>query len=311
MEYVFGYKVCLLCSNPEPLLTSFNKIFMGKIFIVFEELPTFTQSQWTGVSTKLKTLCTEKKTMYRDVYEKAIQADNISNFIINTNEEVKDTNGRRIIPLDISLSKKGDYEYFKNIRDKCFNKKVGEAIFSYLLTKITDEECKNFNGQEHFPETKSKLISIAKLLPSPFKFIKSEFVLKNKSITVIKRGDFYFEYTIFCHSLNIKPIHKSDFFTKLEEIKILTTKINGDYCYKESLESLKNISDSEKWICEYDDFENEDCENPLDNGLIIQEDPKDIEIRELKQQLKEYEEKEAQQKIRKDEKKKENKNNIE
>ena len=178
MQYVFGYKVCLLCSNAEPLLTSFNKIFMGKIFVVFEELPVFNTNQWSSVSSKLKTLATETKTMYRDVYEKAIQADNITNFMINTNEDVKDSNGRRIIPLDISLSKKGDYKYFEKIRKNCFNNEVGEAIFSYLRTKISDEECDNFYAQRDFPETNAKLIAKAKLLNSSVKFIKENFILK-------------------------------------------------------------------------------------------------------------------------------------
>ncbi len=49
-----------LSSTAEPLLTSFNKIFMGKLLIIFEELPVFTDSQWSGVACRLKTLTTEK-----------------------------------------------------------------------------------------------------------------------------------------------------------------------------------------------------------------------------------------------------------
>ena len=45
----------------------------------------------------------------------------------------------------------GDYEYFRNLKDKCFNLSVGEAFFSYLMTNITDEESNKFLGQRDFP----------------------------------------------------------------------------------------------------------------------------------------------------------------
>ena len=39
MNYLFGIEVCLI-SNTEPLLTNYNKIYLGKlIIIIFEELP--------------------------------------------------------------------------------------------------------------------------------------------------------------------------------------------------------------------------------------------------------------------------------
>jgi hypothetical protein len=44
--------------------------------------------------------------IYSEKYEKPIQATNISNFMITSNHNIKDTDGRRIIPLDISLEKK-------------------------------------------------------------------------------------------------------------------------------------------------------------------------------------------------------------
>ena len=187
-KYVFGSKVCLLCSNAEPLLTSFNKIFMGKILVIFEELPTFTDTQWSAVSSKLKTLCTEEYTTYRDVFEKGIQAENISNFMINTNvESIKDSDGRRYIILDLNTERKDDYEYFEKIIENCYNDEVGEAFFSYLKTKITDEECRKFYGQRDFPETINKRIAIANKLNSVYKFIKFDYVLKCVGIPKITR----------------------------------------------------------------------------------------------------------------------------
>jgi hypothetical protein len=129
MKYVFGEKICLT-STTEPLLTNYNKIYMGKILIIFEELTTFTDGQWNAVSSKLKTFATEKTCVFRDVYEKAIQADNISNFIINTNNDaIKDSDGRRYIILPMSSKHFEDHVYFDDLKNSCFNMIVGEAFF--------------------------------------------------------------------------------------------------------------------------------------------------------------------------------------
>ena len=61
MNHVLGKDLCIQ-SNTEPLLTDRNKCYMGKLFIIFEELPTFGKSQWEGVSSKLKTFTTERTT---------------------------------------------------------------------------------------------------------------------------------------------------------------------------------------------------------------------------------------------------------
>jgi hypothetical protein len=108
---------------------------MGKILIVFEELPTFTESQWCAASSKLKTLTTEKIAVFRDLYEKAFQAENLCNFIINSNvDAIKDSQGRRYIILPLNAKYKENHEYFNNLRTKCFNMQTGEAFYSYLMT---------------------------------------------------------------------------------------------------------------------------------------------------------------------------------
>ena len=162
MDYVLGRDVAVI-GNTDPLLSSFNKCLMGKLLIVFEELPTFSEAQWRGVSSKLKTLTTEKHTYYQDKYEKQIYAENLNNFIINTNvESIKNSDGRRIAILEISHKRFRDHKYFDDLRLSCFNDIVGEAFFSYLMTKI---DVSNFYGQRDFPETDKKKTAIANFLP--------------------------------------------------------------------------------------------------------------------------------------------------
>ena len=200
INYVLGKDICLL-SGTEPLTSNFNKCFLGKLFVVFEELPTFGPKEWEAVSSKLKTLTTEKTAQFRGLFKDPIQAENILNFMINTNvESLKNSDGRRIIILPLSSCKKGDYEYMNNIRNKCFNLEVGEAFYSYMMSiDIT-----NYYAQKCFPDTENKLLAIANQLDPVEKFLKNNYVLKKRSIQD-KSTDFYNEYKGFC-SLQISSL---------------------------------------------------------------------------------------------------------
>ena len=254
IDYVFGHKVCLLCNTADPLTSRFNKILLGKLLVIFEELPTFSDSEWNGVCGKLKSLCTEKRCTYEDKNEKRFEADNISNFCINTNmNAIKESGGRRIIVLDFSLKRKGDHKYFEHIKKECYNNIVGEAFFSYLMTVITDDESKQFYGQRDFPETKSKRLAISNTLCSIYKFLKEEYILTKKSIEKMKCVDLYEKYTNYCKLKIIRPIQRNECYKKFEEIGIFPFKTNGNNFYIVANEFLQKIADREKWICEYDE----------------------------------------------------------
>jgi hypothetical protein len=236
--------------------------------------------------------------IYRNVYKKAIEAPNNVNLIGTTNYTIPKMQGRRLIPLDIALHRKGNKDYFKNIANKCFNLQVGEAFFSYLLTEITDEEVDNYDCQKDFPDTENKLIAISNALHSVHKFIKFDYILRQKSITKILTTELYNFYKFYCSKEKVRECGKNDFYQKLEEIKILKKKINGREYYNISYEDLKAIADKEKWICKYDEFETdifdddeEKKKSLLDAGIdepdykkITQEQNKKIE--ELEKQIK-------------------------
>jgi len=264
INHVFGQDICLE-SSTEPLLTYYNKIYMGKLLIIFEELPTFSEAQWNAVSSKLKNLATEKTCVYRDVYEKPVKAQNISNFQINTNvESIKDSDGRRYIILDMNPSRVGDYEYFRTLKKRCFNNTVGEAFFSYLMTKITDEESDKFFCQQDFPDTSSKLLAISNLLHSSYKFLKYRYLLANTPIVKIPPLELFLEYKLFCQSENYKSCGRNDFYKKLETINIFSSGSNGKQYYNVESNKLKKIAKQYKWVCEYDEYDKEinDDEQP-------------------------------------------------
>ena len=132
MQYVLGDAVSIN-SGTEPLLTPYNKSLLGKIYVVFEELPVFSQAQWSGVSSTAKKIATNPRLDYRTLYESPINAENVANLVINTNcESIKDSNGRRIIIMPVNNSKMEDHVKFGHIRDNCFNMEVGECFYAYM-----------------------------------------------------------------------------------------------------------------------------------------------------------------------------------
>ena len=287
MDHVLGRDVAVI-GNSDPLLTPFNKCLMGKLLIVFEELPTFSDAQWQGVSSKLKTLTTEKHTYYQDKYEKQMYAENLNNFIVNTNvEAIKSSDGRRIAILEISHKRFRDHQYFDDLRKNCFNDTVGEAFFSYLMTKV---DVSNFYGQRDFPETDKKKTAIANLLPLVHKFLKFEYLLKNKPIAKLRTSDLYNTFVSYCMSGGIKSLGRNDFYDRLSELGInRSTKTNGQFYFNFSMEQLQQLSNKYKWICKYDDEDtipssnisenDDDCVDYKQKYLEIL-----AELEELKQQ---------------------------
>ena len=274
MKYVIGESVSCL-PNTECLTTNFNKCLMGKILVIFEELPTFSSNQWAGVSTKLKGYATNPSLQFRDLFEKSVVAKNVFNAIINTNvDAIKNSEQRRIVILPINTSRMKDYTYFQNIKNKCYNLNVGEAFYSYLLSLNVDD----FVAQRDFPLTENKKNAISQLLPTPFKFLKEK-LLKKVEIGRIKPKELYFEYKNFCELENTKPLDVSKFYEKLTEIQIVSKKTSGlnkngeqvlgTMFYNISLDHLKSIADKFHWITDYDEYEEDDTP---DSVLITKEE---------------------------------------
>jgi len=283
MKYVLGEGICLL-SNAQPIKSQFNKILLGKLLVVFEELPTMNENEWKAVSGRLKTLITEDITMYEDKNIKAFQAENISNFIINTNvEAIKDSDGRRYIIMPLSNKYKGNGDHFKAIKNECYNLEVGEAFYSYMMTIIDPI---NFNIQQDFPETENKAVSRANLLHPVFKFIKFKYILENKAINKISPSDLLKEYVAYCSSNDLRPLGKIDFYKKLKEVNIESKKINGYHYYVETIDKLTEIATTNKWLCKYDGYEKECDEETSDDDDDETEDEMERSKNEYKWKLK-------------------------
>ncbi len=290
MKHVLGNRITTK-AKPDVLRTSYNKILCGKVLAVFEELPTFSDKEWEGISSVLKDMVTDTELLYSEKYEKQFQAANINNYIINTNvDALKSSEGRRYFIAELSTKRRGDHEYFGKLNDICFNDEVGEAFFAYMLEVDTAK----FNAQRDMPETQNKLNAIAERLPPEIKFLKEEYILNlvngKRNIKCTAR-ELYNEYANYCLDNGVKPLQFTKFTTKLQEINIEYKKSHGVYKFNVTYEELNSIALKYKWIHELDEYkqpghgDNKSAGmnvNHIDYGTV---DERDKVIQELTSQI--------------------------
>ncbi len=273
IEYVLGQDICIRAPM-SVLTTDNNAILCGKIFVSFLEMPTSSRGQWENISSRLKTMVTEKSLSFCNKYEKCYEAENINNYSIETNvEALKNSNGRRIFIDPISTKRKEDHVYFGKLKEQCYNNEVGEAFFNYLLELDT----KDFHAQWHMPETQAKLDAHVESLEVVYQFIKDEHILKSKLIERCTIAEFYAQYEAYCAGKDKKPLVKTKFNSKLAEVNINWKPSHGQKVYKMQLDQLQEIAKKNKWLHILDVVEKTETkskpqaqylfENPLENGV--------------------------------------------
>jgi len=218
-DHILGNKLSLETGS-EPIKSKFNVILGGKLFVMFEELETFSTAEWMAVDSVLKRQITSKLINLMKKGQEAFEANNLNNYMLLTNHDIADDD-RRYFVLDVQTHRKGDRVYWSNLYDNCFNNDVGNCLYSYYREIDTI----NFHPQD-YPITKNKLNSITKRLDPVFLFLKEEFLLKNLNIKC-KLTDLYNEFTVFCLDRKKRVCNKNDFTTKLTELQINYYKSNG------------------------------------------------------------------------------------
>lgn len=260
-KHVLGNKLTLETGS-EPLISRFNSILSGKLFVYFEELETFSVAQWMGVSSVLKRLITSEFTTYEGKGTDRYEAENINNYFILSNHDVQDE-GRRFFVLDINVARMHDKEYWKKLYGECFNDEVGYAFYCFLRELDTT----NYKAQ-NYPITQSKLNSINKRLDTAFLFLKHEYLLKKKDINISLK-ELYAQYCSYCAALTTKKPHgKIEFNNKLESINIKYYKSHGVNKFKVSYEDIKAISEKFNWIHSLDEFEPDFIDDDNDDEPI-------------------------------------------
>ena len=292
-QYVVGEDLALETGSG-PILSNFNAILGGKLFVYFEELETFSISQWMSVSSRLKRYATSNTITLEDKNVKAYTATNIMNIIIaSNNDAVVDDDGRRYFILDIATHRQvipncdnprneENIKFWSDVRS-CFNDEVGHAFYCYLMEVDTT----NYRPQ-NFPTTQSKLDSYAKRMDSHENFLKYNYVL-NRSELKTSLGELYEEYVSYCRGSGIsKPYSKVDLGKKLREIGIEPYKSNDKLKIKMSAKELAQIAKNHNWVHETDEYYDKESKKKdkqalpdpsgLDAGISFEEEVDNEEI---------------------------------
>jgi hypothetical protein len=267
-KHVIGENLCYK-GGSQPLVSQFNSILFGKLFVIYEELENFGLAQWQTISSRIKRDLTSSTSIYESKGVDSWTGKNLNNIIINSNvDAIKDDGGRRIFILDLNTKRKGDLKYWDNLYKTCFNDEVGEAFYNYLHDKI---DLSTYHDQD-FPETDGKKDALAKRLCSVYLFIKEEYVLKKEPLkTNLKL--LYDAYVLFCTKYDKKPCSKIDFNKTLDEVTISSKKSgneNNKFVY--SYDYLLNVANKHNWIHSTDDFEDDSNENQ-DFGFVVESPP--------------------------------------
>ena len=277
-----------------PLISDFNERLAGKIFVAFEELESFSKSQWMSISARIKRYATSDVMTVENKNVKAYTVQNLMNIMIMANEDaVMDDDGRRYMILDIATHRQviPNCDSERNIENRkywdkvysCFNDEVGHAFYCYLMEVDTT----NYVPQD-FPTTQSKLDSYAKRMDSHENFLKYNYVLNRAELNT-SLGELYEGYVSYCRGSGItKPYSKVDPGKKLREIGIEPYKSNDQLKIKVSAKDLAQIAKSFNWVHETDEYFDKESKkkdkqalpdpNGLDAGLSCEEPDKNEEI---------------------------------
>ena len=289
-KYILLEGLSIKCGT-EPLITQYNSILKNSIYVRFEEMPTFSTNQWIGISSKLKDLITSERMIINEKYEKSYECDNLNNYVVCSNHNaIQHAEGRRYFILDINTEYVNDLKYYGNLRNKTFNKEVGQAFFNYILEINTDD----FYSQD-MPITENKKKAIENSLLTEYKFIRDEYIIKKKGLDGIKKTDLYNNYKLYCVENNLVNNNKSSslFYEKLENVNIKSVK-NSVELYKTTYDVLLKIATNNKWLVgiEYNDNDNIDDDNKKPSDISIIEENEQLkkiidELKKENEQLKE------------------------
>jgi hypothetical protein len=247
-EYVIGEDLCCK-GKADHLKGEHNMQLLGKLLVVFEELQFFSEKEWRAIDSEMKDMITAKMAQYTDKYEKRFCAQNNNNYVVNTNfNSIKGANGRRYYCADINPRYMNDHKYFGYLREQCFNDIVGHAFYCYLMEYDTT----NFNSLD-YPVTQAKRDLCADLLSPLEKFMKFNYLLKEKKIDILVK-DFHEQFETY-RAIKKYPPGKSiqDTTKPMRELGFeYVPKNHGYNHYVISVDQLKQLAIKKKWLHELD-----------------------------------------------------------
>ena len=271
-------------TNSVETIMKYNKNFEGCALINFDELPHC--DNYKGLQDILKGLITEPTFTCRDMYSSGYDQRNTFNIIITSNNDsigLSQNNNSRYVVLDISEHRIGDTSYFQKLTKALNNVNVKRAFYEDMMERF---ETLNDWSEDIIPESQSRTTKIIEALPSIYKFIKDEYILKSYDLNM--RTNEFFEYYKDKTKDRTTVNKLGRFLTKLE-IKPVKMSNNAGYKYVKSAKELLETFQKLNFMDDTVDFiSNNDPEPETELENIYKSKYEDLlkKIQELENQLK-------------------------
>ena len=232
---------------------TFNSLLSNKVLIVCNEAG----NGMMPVIDRIKDVVTSPTINIEKKGIDPIVVDNHINAIATTNNRAPipiSPDDRRMVLLDVSMARKGDELYFNKLAEIYNNDKAISALYYYLLeeVKIT---INNFQKERPITEEYKKVQQL--YTPNIVSFcisIADTLEWRNydgKEMILLKIGDTYKKYKLFCEECKIIPLIKKNFLFDFvcDRSSIVKCRSSGYDCFR----LLK--TEFEKWIGDYKSLE--------------------------------------------------------
>jgi hypothetical protein len=205
-NHVIGKDLYQPYSKVSPFL-NFNGSLMGKLLVVFEEVPTYDSYEWKLFTDRLKYYITEDTLDIEMKFKEIDNVPNIVSFMIITNNynAIKLTpDDHRHFFMPDAVYKPASNDYYALLLQYTNDPIVGEAFYMHCKEIVSNNP--KFNEFVK-PDTKTFKDTISDNVSSTYKFIRETYIMNHLGIDM-KFKDLYTEYLDFCSNHSIKKIIK-------------------------------------------------------------------------------------------------------
>ena len=246
-NYVFGRKYSCDVNSVEEVLKEKNADMVNKILITINEVSSKSSSFHSDHDKLKDAICNERMTA-RKLYQDPIEVNDYRNFVLTTNNlasvRIEASGDARFCAFDVSDKFRMNFDYFKLIREQCFNNECGNLVYRYLYNyNITRDIRKIPNTQLRNTMIEMSASPVYRFIQDVKAYIETE-KFKEQGGAYVERWDYhirnhlasiertigarelYKAYTMWCNECGEKKTTETKFGAVVKE----TIEFKRDVC---------------------------------------------------------------------------------
>jgi hypothetical protein len=266
-------------------LTKYSGRCIGKTAVILEELPEKQSQEYHTLINTCKGMTTADEYSYRDIYAKAVTTKCVNNIMMSANYflDAKEMSGRRFALISSLENESIDWSYLQNQRDKNI-----QAVFNFFA----NIDVEGWNAQTSMPESDIKSDMKLTTMPSPWEFLKNQFLL-TKQTRSVRTAELFDMYKLNTGDKKYR-CGLVQFGSDVREIGIKKRTVNGYDFYDINHDDLYKQFTRQKLLSKEEIFayengsqeQHEDFEEVLKAEIVS----KDKKIEQMAQQIKDLQE---------------------